>query len=117
MVVLPRGGKNPDLAFELARTAAGPEGQTKMFQVLSQYPSFKDFYQSREFAEGVRQDPVVDVVPKLHATGKAYPFFRRYNDSNRDAGPLLADAVEGKLDHRQALLEAERKINAVLAGP
>ncbi len=116
MIVQPQGGKQPDLAFELARAVAGPDGQAKMFQFASLHPSLKDFYQSKEFAEGVRNEPVMELVPKLAAIGKSYPFFRRFNDINREISPLFADAVEGKLDHQQALAEAERKANAILSG-
>jgi ABC-type glycerol-3-phosphate transport system substrate-binding protein len=115
MVVLPKGGKEQDLAFELAHLAGSPQSHSKMFQLVGHHPSFKDFYQTKEFDEGVRQYPVHAIAPQLAANSKSYPFFRRFNDVNQQVAPLFGDAVEGKLDHQQALAEAERLAKQILS--
>jgi ABC-type glycerol-3-phosphate transport system substrate-binding protein len=115
MSVLPRGGKEPDLAFALARTAAGKEGQTQMFQHVNIEPSYKDFYQSKVFADGVRDQPVLGLAPQLFAKAKTYPFFRRFDDINKQVTPLLDDAIVGKTDVQQALGQAGRLAQQILS--
>ena len=114
MVVLPKGGKEQDLAFELAHLAGSPQSHTKMFQLVGHHPSFKDFYQTKDFDDGVKNYPVHTLAPQLAANSKSYPFFRRYNDVNQQVAPLFGDAVEGKRDHQQALAEAERLTKQIL---
>jgi len=114
MVVMPKGVKDPDLAWELIRTVAGLWGQTQMFKLANLHPSLQDFYTSPDFTQGVKEQPVLEVAPKLAQIGKTYPFFRRFGDVNKDIAPLISDAITGKTDPVTALTEAEKRANVIL---
>ncbi|HVG98623.1 MAG TPA: extracellular solute-binding protein [Chloroflexota bacterium] len=113
---IPTGVRDPEMSFELGRTALDLEGQSKMHQMALLEPSLKDYYQTPQFAQLSRDTPLLKVGVDLFARGKRYPFFRRFADVSAEILPILQDGIVGKLDVQQSLQEAERRANAVLAG-
>lgn len=113
---IPKGAKDPELSFALGRTALDLEGQSRMHHMALLEPSLKDYYQSREYTQLARDNPLLKVGEDLFARGKTYPFFRRFSDVTTDIVPILHDGISGKLDVQQSLQEAVRRANLVLAG-
>jgi ABC-type glycerol-3-phosphate transport system substrate-binding protein len=112
---IPKGVKEPDLSFELGRSALDLEGQSKMHLLALLEPSLKDYYQTREYAELARDNPLLKVGESLFARGKGYPFFRRFSDVSAEILPVLHGGITGQLDVQQSLQEAVRRANAVLS--
>ena len=113
---IPKGVKDPELSFELGRTALDLEGQSKMHQMALLEPSLKEYYQTPQYAQLSRDTPLLKVGVDLFSRGKIVPFARVSSVVSADVLPILHDGITGKLDVQQSLQEAERRANAVLAG-
>ena len=67
---IPKGVKDPELSFELGRTALDLEGQSKMHQMALLEPSLKEYYQTPQYAQLSRDTPLLKVGVDLFSRGK-----------------------------------------------
>ena len=115
MLGRPTGVKHPDLSFELIHSLGSPKGLGQLFRNMGWWPPFKNFYQSADWQQTMKDSPMLTQAPDLIAKGKAYVFFRRYNDVSKVLAPLITDAVTGKRDIQQSLKNGAQQVNQILA--
>lgn len=115
MMVIPSGAKNPDLAWEYLKYYTGLQGQIDIMRVHERpgQPRY-DFYQTAAWDDAVRQYPYLEDVLDVFQKAKPYPFIK-YSQLNAIFAPLLTQVAQGTLAPRQALEEAQRQANIILA--
>ena len=114
MDVVPKASKRKDAAAAWLGYYAGLETGRERMRRIGRLNPRKAFYDSAEFKEAVADQAQTGRIPDLNAVGNAYPYLR-FTEVTRDAKPFFTDALENRRSPKEAVREAARAANAVLA--
>lgn len=111
---IPKGSKQPILAFELLAILTNLEGACKTFSIWPETIAARiDFYTSADWNDYLAQRPALEVSPDVAQVSKAVPTTRREWEPiwNTIFSPLLEDNT---VQPAQVLRDAEQQINQKL---
>ena len=114
MNVMPRDAKNKDLGWAFIEYYSSLELAKQQFDIWKQVSPRIDFLESAEWKQAQTKVPAYAPWRKIADTGGSYAYIKNA-DLNEKALPLLRAAVDGKQSVRDALAEAERQANLILA--
>lgn len=115
MNVVPKDAKNKDLAWAFIEYYSSLDLAKQMFDIWKQVSPRIDFLESAEWKQAQQKVPAYGPWRKIADTGGSYAYIKNA-DLNDKALPLLREAViDGKRSVRDALAEAERQANQILA--
>jgi ABC-type glycerol-3-phosphate transport system substrate-binding protein len=108
--------KSPDAALEWIRFFTGIEFAVQRLRfVKAAHPRVK-FYDTPEWKEAVRNDPILGFIPEAAKLPGAYPYLR-YNRIEAETGPLFRSMLLGQLGVNEGLAEAQKKADQIVTEP
>ncbi len=111
---IPKGAKNPDLAFELMGLFTSAKGARAMFSVVpGQTPARVDFYHSAEWLEYVRLHPIWSSFAQVLEVSRGVPATMRIWDL-AFRGVYTNALNTSTIVPEQALNEAQMQVNGAL---
>ena len=115
MTVMPKSSKNKDAAWAFIEHFHGLEVAVQQFEIWKQVSPRKDFLDSKEWKDAAARVPSYAPWRKIAESGGPYAYIK-----NADVGgkvqPLLREVViDQTRSVRDALAEAERQANLVMA--
>lgn len=115
MFVLPKGTPSPDAAWDLMKYCTTPPVVITRFEISTRTTPHKAIFESEKWAEVLKEVPQKAVMIDAAEAGGVYPFFPFFTEANDAIGIELEQVVSGGKDPQEALNEAERKVNEVIA--
>lgn len=115
MFVLPKGTPNPDAAWDLMNYCTTPPVVVTRFEISTRTTPHKAIFESEKWTEVLQTVPQKAVIIPAAEAGGVYPFFPFFTEANDAIGIELEQVVTGSKDPQEALNEAERKVNEVIA--
>ncbi|CAA9274399.1 MAG: hypothetical protein AVDCRST_MAG77-3342 [uncultured Chloroflexi bacterium] len=116
MDTMPKLGKHKDLAQAWLTYYTGLEMARARMRIVGQPNPRKDFFETPEFKQVAAAHPQSARIPQLSTVGGPNTF-NRSTETVRDVEPILRDAADGKRTARDAIREAARVANRILAQP
>jgi multiple sugar transport system substrate-binding protein len=124
MLVIGSRCEHPEVAWDYLRFVCGPEGAKLRLTLLWEVSTRRDVYQSEEWRRMVREDPFLENIPAICASG--VPLLHTQPEAVRDElVPIFEylmlkyldiEAGRGRYrDPAHALTVAEERVNAVYA--
>ncbi|MGI6082201.1 MAG: ABC transporter substrate-binding protein [Limnochordia bacterium] len=116
MFTIPRGAKNPELAWAWISQWLRPQTQVEFFEHFGSVnvgSPRRDFYGSSAFSRAVRSLPHLGSISTIFNNAQPYPHIR-FSEINRQMTPLLSRVSGGTLAPATALAECERMANGIL---
>jgi ABC-type glycerol-3-phosphate transport system substrate-binding protein len=115
MTVLPKDAKNKDLAWAFVEYYSSLEVAKQQFDIWKQVSPRLDFLDSAEWKQAQQKVPAYAPWRKISDTGGSYAYLKNA-DVGEKVEPLFKDAaINNKMSVRDALAEAERQANMILA--
>jgi multiple sugar transport system substrate-binding protein len=114
MTTMPRTARNKEGAWALQVFLSSAPTAVKQLEIQNVLSPRKDFFESPEFKAISTRIPAHAQQRRIADLGGSYAFIRFTQVTDRIL-PLLRDAYDGKLPIKDALAEAERQANEVLA--
>jgi multiple sugar transport system substrate-binding protein len=115
MFVLPKGTPNPDAAWDLLQYCTTPPVVVTRFEISTRTTPHRAIFESEKWTEVLETAPQKAVMIEAAEAGGVYPFFPFFTEANDAIGIELEQVVTGGKDPQEALNEAERKVNEVIA--
>ena len=115
MFVLPKGTPNPDAAWDLLQYCTTPPVVVTRFEISTRTTPHKAIFESEKWTEVLQTAPQKEVMIAAAEAGGVYPFFPFFTEANDAIGIELEQVVTSGKDPQEALNEAERKVNEVIA--
>jgi multiple sugar transport system substrate-binding protein len=115
MFVLPKGTPSPDAAWDLLAYCTTPPVVVTRFELSTRTTPHKAIFESAKWDEVLQRAPQREVTIPAAETGGVYPFFPFYTEANDAIGIELQQVMTAGKDPQEALNEAERKVNEVIA--
>jgi ABC-type glycerol-3-phosphate transport system substrate-binding protein len=115
MNVLPKQSRNKDTAWAFIEYYSSLPVAKQMFDIWKQVSPRIDFLESAEWKQAQQRIPAYGPWRRIAETGGVYAYIKNAEVTEK-VQPLLREAVvEGKRSVREALAEAERQANLILA--
>ncbi len=115
MFVLPKATANPDAAWALMKYCTTPPVVLTRFELSTRTTPHKAIFETDTWNEVLQRAPQRAVTIPAAEAGGIYPFFPFYTEANDAIGIELEQVMTGGKDPQEALNEAERKVNEVIA--
>jgi multiple sugar transport system substrate-binding protein len=115
MFVLPKGTPSPDAAWDLLQYCTTPPVVVTRFEISTRTTPHKAIFESEKWTEVLQTVPQKEVIIPAAEAGGVYPFFPFFTEANDAIGIELEQVLTGGKDPQEALNEAERKVNEVIA--
>ncbi len=113
------GSKAPDAAVEWIRWFTSVEAHIGRMKAkgppMAASPRVK-FYDTPEWKEAVRQDPVLGFIPEAAKLPGPYPYLR-YNRISSEVGPIIRSILLGQVGVNEGLVDAQKKADQIMAEP
>jgi multiple sugar transport system substrate-binding protein len=111
-----KDAKNPDAALEWIRFFTGIEFAVQRLRfVKAAHPRVK-FYDTPEWKEAVRNDPILGFIPEAAKLPGPYPYLR-YNRIDAETSPIFRSVLLGQLGVNEGLAEAQKKADQIMSEP
>lgn len=114
MHTLPRTSRNKEAAWAVMALLSSAAVAVRRFEILNSLHPRKDFFESADFKAMIAKIPAHAQQRRIADLGGPYAFIRNAEITRRIM-PLLTDAYTNKIPVREALAEAERQANEVMA--
>jgi len=114
MHTMPRTSRNKEAAWAVMALLSSAAVAVRRFEILNSLHPRKDFFESAEFRAMIAKIPAHGQQRRIADLGGPYAFIRNAEITRRIM-PLLVDAYTTKIPVREALAEAERQANEVMA--
>ena len=115
-VSVPKDAAHPDAAVEWTRHLTCLDAQVeKLKRLNSQSPRIK-LYDTAEWKKAVEQEPNLARIPDVARLPGPYPYLR-FNRLSTDLRPILTDILTAKTGVNQALGEAQKLADQIMAEP
>jgi len=114
MTTMPRSARNKEGGWALQVFLSSASTAVKQLEIQNVLSPRKDFFESPEFKAIVARIPAHGQQRRIADLGGPYAFIRNTEITQRIM-PLLTDAYNGKIPIKDALAEAERQANEVMA--
>ncbi|MCE7983534.1 MAG: extracellular solute-binding protein [Caldilinea sp. CFX5] len=115
MFVLPKATKNVDAAWALMKYCTTPPVVITRFELSTRTTPLKAIFESEKWNEVLERAPQRVVTTPAAEAGGVYPFFPFFTEANDAVGIELQQVMTADKDPQEALNEAERKVNEVIA--
>jgi len=115
MFVLPKATSNPDAAWALMKYCTTPPVVITRFELSTRTTPHKSIFDTEKWNEVLQRAPQRAVTTPAAEAGGVYPFFPFFTEANDAIGIELEQVMTAGKDPQEALNEAERKVNEVIA--
>lgn len=115
MFVLPKATANVDAAWALMKYCTTPPVVITRFELSTRTTPHKAIFESEKWNEVLERAPQRAVTTPAAEAGGVYPFFPFFTEANDAIGIELQQVMTAGKDPQEALNEAERKVNEVIA--
>ncbi len=115
MFVLPKATANPDAAWALMEYCTTPPVVLTRFELSTRTTPHKAIFETETWNEVLQRAPQRAATIPAAEAGGVYPFFPFFTEANDAIGIELEQVMTGSKDPQEALNEAERKVNEVIA--
>lgn len=115
MFVLPKATSNVDAAWALMKYCTTPPVVITRFELSTRTTPHKAIFESEKWNEVLQRAPQRAVTTPAAEAGGVYPFFPFFTEANDAIGIELQQVMTAGKDPQEALNEAERKVNEVIA--
>ncbi len=115
MFVLPKETEVADAAWDLMRFCTTPPTVITRFELSTRTTPLKAVFESEAWAQVLERAPQRAMTPPAAEAGGVYPFFPFFTEANDAVGIELEQVMTAGKDVAEALNEAERKVNEVIA--
>ena len=115
MFVLPKATQNVEAAWALMKYCTTPPVVITRFELSTRTTPHKAIFESEKWTEVLERAPQRVVTTPAAEAGGVYPFFPFFTEANDAIGIELQQVMTAGKDPQEALNEAERKVNEVIA--
>ena len=115
MFVLPKATQNVEAAWALMKYCTTPPVVITRFELSTRTTPHKAIFESEKWNEVLERAPQRVVTTPAAEAGGVYPFFPFFTEANDAIGIELQQVMTAGKDPQEALNEAERKVNEVIA--
>jgi len=115
MFVLPKATANVDAAWDLMKYCTTPPVVITRFEISTRTTPHKAIFESEKWREVLQRAPQRETTIAAAEAGGVYPFFPFFTEANDAIGIELQQVMTAGKDPQEALNEAERKVNEIIA--
>ncbi|MBX3012324.1 MAG: extracellular solute-binding protein [Caldilineaceae bacterium] len=115
MFVLPKATANSDAAWALMKYCTTPPVVITRFELSTRTTPHKSIFDTEKWTEVLQRAPQRAVTTSAAEAGGVYPFFPFFTEANDAIGIELEQVMTAGKDPQEAINEAERKVNEVIA--